>query len=93
MAVHLQGACENDVINIGSDAEMSILELARAVIRVVGSASAVQFLPPLLEGDMSRRCPDTSKMSRLLKRPLLPLEEGIRRLADHYRNGQAPDLK
>jgi ribosomal protein S15P/S13E len=27
-------------------------------------------------------------MSKLLKRPLLPLEEGIRRLADYYRNEQ-----
>jgi nucleoside-diphosphate-sugar epimerase len=89
MAVHVQGACENDVINIGSDVEMSILELARAVIRFVGSASVIEHLPPLPEGDMSRRCPDTSKMSRLLKRPLLPLEEGIRRLADFYRNQEA----
>jgi nucleoside-diphosphate-sugar epimerase len=88
MSVHDQGACENDVINIGSDVEMSILELARSVIRFVGRASAIEYLPPLLEGDMSRRCPDTSKMSKLLKRPLLPLEEGIRRLADYYRNEQ-----
>jgi nucleoside-diphosphate-sugar epimerase len=88
--VHAQGACENDVINIGSDVEMSILELARTVIRVVGSGSPVEFLPPLPEGDMSRRCPDISKMRALLKRPLLPLEEGIRRLADHYRGEQAP---
>jgi nucleoside-diphosphate-sugar epimerase len=93
MSVHDQGACENDVINIGSDVEMSILELARSVIRFVGRASAIEYLPPLLEGDMSRRCPDTSKMSKLLKRPLLPLEEGIRRLADYYRNEQAPVRK
>lgn len=89
MAVHDQGACENDVINIGSDAEMSILDLARTVIRVIGSASPIEYLPPLLEGDMSRRCPDTSRMSRLLKRPLVPLEEGIRRLTDYYRTEPA----
>jgi nucleoside-diphosphate-sugar epimerase len=89
MALHVQGACENDVINIGSDVEMSILELAQAVIRSVGSASVIEHLPPLAEGDMTRRCPDTSKMNRLLKRPLVPVEEGIRRLADYYRAQQA----
>ena len=86
MAVHREGACENDVINIGSDVETTILELARTVIRVVGSASAIEHLPPLAEGDMSRRCPDVGKMNRLLRRPLLPLEEGIRRLADFFQS-------
>ena len=89
MAVHVEGACENDVINIGSDVEISILELARTVIRAVGSASVIEHLPPLREGDMSRRCPDISRMSRLLQRPLVPLEEGIRRLADYYRQADA----
>lgn len=89
MSVHAQGACENDVINIGSDAEMSILDLAHAVVRVVGGGSTIEFRPPLPEGDMSRRCPDVSRMRALLKRPLLPLEEGIRRLADHFRSEHA----
>ena len=84
VALHATGACENDVINIGSDHEMSIMELAKTVIRVVGSSSEINFLPPLAEGDMSRRCPDNSKMRQLLNRPLVPVEEGIRRLVDHY---------
>ena len=89
VTVYAETTCENDVINIGSDVEMSILDLARMVIRVTDSHSSIEFLPPLAEGDMSRRCPDISKMRQLLKRPLLPLEEGIRRLVDHYTNGQA----
>ncbi len=82
---HLSGAFENDVINVGSDREISILELARSVIRIAGSASPIEFLPPLPEGDMTRRCPDVSKMRRLLERTPVPLEEGIRRLVEHYR--------
>lgn len=78
---------ENDVINIGSDSEITILELARTVIRVTGSKSQIEFLPPLSEGDMSRRCPDVSKMRRLLDREFVPLEAGIQRLADFYRIG------
>lgn len=84
VTLHAESACENDVINIGSDAEMTILDLARTVIRVTGSRSPIEFLPPLAEGDMSRRCPDVSKMRQLLKRQLVPLEEGIRRLVKHY---------
>jgi len=89
VTLHAEAACENEVINIGSDVETSILDLARTVIRVTGSRSPIEFLPPLAEGDMTRRCPDTSKMRKLLKRPLLPIEEGIRRLVGHYANGES----
>jgi UDP-glucuronate decarboxylase len=82
---HLREACVNDVVNVGSDAEMTILQLAQLVIRLTQSSSRIEFLPPLPEGDMSRRCPDISKMRSLLARPLVPLEEGIRRLVEHYR--------
>lgn len=85
---HLTGSFENDVINIGSDQEISILDLARTVIRVTGSRSGIEFLPPLAEGDMSRRCPDVGKMRFLLERKLVPLEVGIQRLADHYRDSE-----
>jgi nucleoside-diphosphate-sugar epimerase len=86
IAAHRSGVHENDTVNIGSDVEMTILELAETVIRLVNSSSTIQFLPPLAEGDMTRRCPETSKMRKLLDRPLVPLEEGVARLAAHLRN-------
>jgi UDP-glucuronate decarboxylase len=85
IAAHRTHAHLNDVINIGSDVEMSILELAEAVIRSTKSSSRLQFLPPLAEGDMTRRCPDTSKMRKLLDRELVPLDKGIERLVAHFR--------
>jgi nucleoside-diphosphate-sugar epimerase len=85
MAAHVAGAFENEVINVGSDHEISILQLARMVIEMSGSAATIEFMPPLPEGDMSRRCPDTSKMRAILDRPMVSLEEGIRRLIAHYR--------
>lgn len=84
IAAHRTGAHENDVINVGSDLEMSIRQLAETVIRLLDSSSKLEFLPALAEGDMTRRCPETSKMKALLKHPLVPLEEGIRRLADYF---------
>jgi UDP-glucuronate decarboxylase len=85
VAAHVSESYVNDVINIGSDQEISVLELARTVIRVTGSDSEIRFLPALPEGDMTRRCPDNSKMRRLLRRPHVQLEEGIHRLMEHYR--------
>lgn len=67
----------NDVINIGSDKEVTILELAHTILKATGSESKVVHLKPLKEGDMTRRMPDNSKMLKILGRDLLPLEKGI----------------
>jgi UDP-glucuronate decarboxylase len=70
----------DDVVNIGSEIETSVLELAQLIIRLTGSSSKIVHGPALTEGDMTRRCPDTAKMKQLLNRDLLPLEEGIKRI-------------
>ena len=70
----------NDVVNLGSDKEITILELAKKIISSTGSNSKIVHLPELEEGDMSRRKPDTTKMNILLNRPLLSLDEGIKKL-------------
>jgi UDP-glucuronate decarboxylase len=72
----------NDVINIGSDVEITILELAEKIIKTTGSKSEIVHLPPLEEGDMTRRMPDNSRMLRLLGRDLLPLEEGLTKVIE-----------
>ena len=73
----------NDVLNIGSDVEYKIIELADLIRSVAKSNSKIVYLPPLKEGDMTRRNPDINKMRQVLGRPLLPIEEGIQRLVDH----------
>jgi nucleoside-diphosphate-sugar epimerase len=70
----------NDVVNIGSDNEISIYNLAKLVVDITGSGSQLVHEPPLSEGDMQRRKPDITKMRELLGRELLPLEEGIRKI-------------
>lgn len=76
------GLVINDVINIGSETDVTILQLAELIIRLTGSASKIEFLPPLKEGDMTRRKPDTSKMKGILHHEPLTLEEGIRRILE-----------
>lgn len=76
------GSHNNEVLNIGSDQDCSVLELARLIIRITGSTSQIQFLPPLPEGDMTRRKPDISKMRAILGRELVSLESGLRRIIE-----------
>lgn len=76
----------NDVVNIGSDVEVSILELAEKIIELTGSTSAIKHLPPLPEGDMTRRRPDIGKMRALMNKPLTTLEEGLKLIISERRN-------
>ena len=69
----------NDTVNIGSDHEVTVLELAKTIIRLTNSKSKIVHLAPLAEGDMSRRKPDIEKMKNLLGRPMIKLEDGIKR--------------
>ena len=75
----------NDVINIGSDKEISILDLAKLIIKLTKSSSKIEHLPPLEEGDMTRRQPDISKMKSVNKRPLISLEDGVNRLIQNIK--------
>lgn len=68
---------KNEVYNIGSDVVITIKELAETIIELTGSSSKIIHLPPLRDGDMTRRQPDNGKMRELLGRELLPYKEGI----------------
>ncbi|MBQ20062.1 MAG: NAD-dependent epimerase/dehydratase family protein [Vicingaceae bacterium] len=71
----------NQTINIGNDIETSILELAKLIIRLTGSSSKIVHLPPLEEGDMTRRKPDITKMKQLLgNNKIYTLEEGLKKV-------------
>lgn len=70
----------NKTINIGSDIEISIIDLAENILKIVNSRSGIKHVPPLKEGDMARRLPDIATMKNILQRDLIPLDEGIRKL-------------
>ena len=61
---------------------MTILDLAKTIIKVTNSKSKIVNLPPLPEGDMRGRCPDVSKMKALLTRPRLDLELGLKKILE-----------
>ena len=70
----------NDVINVGNDELMTIKDLALLTIKLTGSSSKIIHLPPLKEGDMTRRQPDNKKMKEILNKKLTSVEEGILRM-------------
>ncbi len=67
----------NDVLNMGNDVIVTIKELAQVIIQITKSKSEIVHLPPLEEGDMTRRMPDNTKMKSLLDRKLSDLESGL----------------
>jgi dTDP-glucose 4,6-dehydratase len=72
--------------NIGSQDEVTMLELARIVKRVTGSASEIEFRP-LPEDDPRQRRPDTGRASEVLGwTPTSSLEDGLRRTLEYFRS-------
>jgi len=79
------------VFNIGSDDEITILELAEKVKQLTGSNSEVRIVPyeeAYGEGfeDMSRRIPDISRIRKLIEyRPTFSIDEIIKTVIDYHR--------
>jgi dTDP-glucose 4,6-dehydratase len=71
-------------VNIGNPAELSVLDLAHAVLELTGSSSSITF-EPLPTDDPTRRRPDISLARRALGwEPKVTLEEGLRRTAEYF---------
>jgi UDP-glucose 4-epimerase len=83
------------VINVGTDREVSIRELAERVVAMTGSRSEIRCMPyesVYGEGfeDMRRRVPNLAKLKRLVgKAPSRTLDEIIRDVAAHLRAARA----
>ena len=84
------------VINIGNDEEMSILQLARLVIEMTGTKSDIRFVPyneaygPGFE-DTFRRVPSLAKLEALLGyRPRTPLRDVLAMVAEEMQPGFLP---
>lgn len=75
----------NDVINIGNDELLPVRDLAELAIRLTGSSSKIVHLPPLKEGDMTRRQPDNTRMREILNKRLVNIEEGIKLMLNDKR--------
>jgi dTDP-glucose 4,6-dehydratase len=83
IALMLSG--ENDPVNIGNPHEMSILQMAEAIIRLTGSRSRIVH-KPLPTDDPKVRQPDITRARTLLGwEPEVGLEEGLGRTIEYFK--------
>ena len=71
----------DEVFNIGSSAEVSLLQLAELLQRVMGSELPLEFGPARAVNGVTRRLADTTRAREVLGwKPEVSLEDGLRRL-------------
>lgn len=81
-----------DPMNIGNPEEMSLLDLARAVIQRTGSKSEIVF-QPLPQDDPRQRCPDLRRAKKELDwEPKVHLEEGLQKTIAYFKKCLSPSL-
>jgi dTDP-glucose 4,6-dehydratase len=81
----LMKSAVNGPINIGNPQEMTLLDLAKRIIRLADSRSEIVFRP-LPEDDPKVRQPDITRARTLLGwEPKVDTEEGLRRTVDWFR--------
>ena len=79
-------------VNIGNPNEFTILECAKAVVKVVGSTSGIRY-DPLPQDDPKQRRPDITKARQLLGwEPRIDLETGLRLSLDYFRKAVAEEV-
>ena len=76
----------DEVFNIASAEETSLRQLAFALLRVMGSASELEFGPARSVNSVTRRLADiTAAQARLGWAPEVSIDEGLRRLVQWWR--------
>jgi dTDP-glucose 4,6-dehydratase len=71
-------------VNLGSQSEVTVLEVAHTILRLTDSASPIEF-GPLPPDDPKVRRPDAGLAKRELGwEPRVPIEEGLRRTRDWF---------
>ena len=87
----LMNSDEHEPVNIGNPQEITILEFAERIRKLLGSEVPIIF-KPLPQDDPKQRCPDISKAKRLLGwQPKVNLEEGLRLTLEFFRQQVATE--
>lgn len=73
-------------MNLGNPEELSVIAIAKLVLRLTRSASTIKHMP-LPEDDPARRCPVITRAQELLRwQPEISAEEGVRRTVEWLRS-------
>ena len=83
-------AASDEIINVASGVETSLEDLARILLKVMGADLGLEYGPERRVNAVSRRLASTGKAERLLGFVAqVGLEEGLTRLVEWWREGQA----
>ena len=81
----------NDPVNIGNPQEVTIEQIARAIISLVGSKSTIVYRP-LPVDDPKQRRPDITRAQTVLRwQPTVGLEEGLRKTVGYFKEKISAD--
>ena len=76
---------EHDPVNVGNPNEITILEFAERVRKLVGATTPIIF-EPLPQDDPKQRCPDITKAKKLLHwEPKVQLADGLQITYEYFR--------
>ena len=75
-----------DPVNIGNPAEMTVLQFAETIRRLVGNHVPIEFRPLPVDDPRVRQPDITIARTRLGWEPRVPLEEGLRRTIAYFRD-------
>jgi dTDP-glucose 4,6-dehydratase len=83
--VRLSKSDERYPVNLGNPAELTILEFAERIKRLMGVNGQIAF-EPLPSDDPKRRQPDISKAKKVLEwEPKVGLEEGLKETVEYFK--------
>jgi dTDP-glucose 4,6-dehydratase len=81
----LMDAKTNEPVNIGNPHEVTIEEIARTIIRLIGSTSKIIYRPLPVDDPRQRR-PDITRARTLLAwEPTVGLEEGLKKSIEYFK--------
>lgn len=76
----------NEPVNLGNPEEMTILELARKILEIIGSKSEIVY-KPLPENDPKVRRPDITRAREVLDwNPEVHLDKGVKETIEWFKN-------
>jgi nucleoside-diphosphate-sugar epimerase len=82
-SIHLSRSVKNELVNVGNDREITIMEAAQTIARVMGHTDPVWITTSGKVGSTANRRPDISKLKGILKdyRPRT-FEQGVKEIVD-----------
>jgi len=87
--IRLIESSEPEPVNLGNPAELTILQFAETIRRLMDSNAQIVF-EPLPDDDPRKRRPDISKAKRVLDwAPKVSLEEGLRETVEYFKVKEA----